>query len=148
MALFDRARVGDDRYLPQVGTLSGNPVASVAGLATLAILKRPGVYQQVFATGRKLMDALSGLLRETGLPGQVIGEPPLFDLFFATGDIADYRATLRADAEMMRRFNRRLRESSVLKGDSKMYISLAHDAADVAQALAAFARALHEEAGR
>ncbi|HVC63127.1 MAG TPA: aminotransferase class III-fold pyridoxal phosphate-dependent enzyme [Acetobacteraceae bacterium] len=147
MALFDRARAGDDRFLPQIGTLSGNPVAAVAGLATLAVLQRPGVYQQVFATGRRLMDALSGLLRETGLPGQVIGEPPLFDVCFATGDIADYRATLRADTEMMRRFNRRLRESGVLKGESKMYMSLAHDAADVQQALTAFTQALHQEAG-
>jgi glutamate-1-semialdehyde 2,1-aminomutase len=148
MALFDRARAGDDRFLPQIGTLSGNPVAAVAGLATLAVLKRPGVYQQVFATGRKLMDALSGLLRETGLPGQVIGEPPLFDVFFATGDIADYRATLRADGEMMRRFNQRLRGSSVLKGDSKMYMSPAHNDADVAQAIAAFTQALHAEASK
>ena len=49
---------------------------------------------------------------------------------------------------MMRRFNRRLRDSGVLKGDSKMYISLAHNAADVAQVLDAFTRALHEEAGK
>ena len=119
MGLFDRAKAGEDRFLPQVGTLSGNPMAAVAGLATLEVLKRPGTYQQVFATGRKLMDTLSGLLRDTGLPGQVIGEPPLFDLFFATGDIPDYRASLRADTDMMRRFNQRLRASGVLKGDSK-----------------------------
>ena len=148
MAMFDRVRAGDDRFLPQIGTLSGNPMAAVAGLATLGVLKNPGVYQQVFTTGRKLMDALSGLLRETGLPGQVIGEPPLFDVFFATGDIQDYRATLRADTEMMRRFNQRLRAHGVLKGESKMYISLAHDATDVAQVLAAFTQALHEEAGK
>ncbi len=106
------------------------------------------MYQQVFATGRKLMDALSGLLRETGLPGQVIGEPPLFDVIFATGDMADYRATLRADTEMMRRFNRSLRDSGVLKGDSKMYMSPAHNDADIAQAVAAFTQALHAEAGK
>jgi glutamate-1-semialdehyde 2,1-aminomutase len=146
MGLFDRAKAGDDKFLPQVGTLSGNPMAAVAGLATLAVLKRPGVYQQVFATGRKLMEALTGLLRETGLPGQVIGEPPLFDVIFATGDMVDYRATLRADTEMMRRFNRSLRDSGVLKGDSKMYMSPAHNDADIAQAIAAFTTALHAEA--
>jgi glutamate-1-semialdehyde 2,1-aminomutase len=148
MGLFDRSKAGDDRFLPQIGTLSGNPVAASAGLATLGVLKHPGVYEQVFATGRKLMDALTGLLRETGLPGQVIGEPPLFDVIFATGDMADYRATLRADVEMMRRFNRRLRGHGVFKGDSKMYMSVAHDAADVAQAIAAFTHALHAEAGK
>jgi len=49
---------------------------------------------------------------------------------------------------MMRRFNRRLREHGVLKGDSKMYMSLAHDAADVALALDAFTKAIHAEANR
>ena len=78
----------------------------------------------------------------------MIGVPPLFDVFFATGDIADYRATLRADAEMQRRFNRRLREGGVLKGDSKFYVSLAHDEADVAQALDAFKSAVEEEANK
>jgi len=147
MALFDQERVGDERYLPQIGTLSGNPVAAVAGLATLNILKRAGVYDKVFATGRELMDGLSRLLQETGLPGQVIGEPPLFDVFFAPGEIADYRATLQANGAMMRRFNRCLRENGVLKGASKIYISLAHDAADIAQAMQAFTTALHAEAG-
>ncbi|HTW72489.1 MAG TPA: hypothetical protein VME47_21600, partial [Acetobacteraceae bacterium] len=60
---------------------------------------------------------------------------------------ADYRATLRADVEMMGRFNRRLREKGVLKGDSKMYMSVAHDARDVAQAIDAFSYALRAEAG-
>ena len=148
MAQFDRAKVGDDRFLPQIGTLSGNPIAAVAGLATLQVLKRPGVYEQVFATGRKLMDALAKLLRDNGVPGQVIGEPPLFDVFFATGELHDYRATLRADGERMRRFNRSMRDHGVLKGDSKMYISLAHDAADVAQVLNAFTHAIQAEAGQ
>jgi len=148
MAQFDSSKVGNERYLPQIGTLSGNPVAAVAGLATLAILKRPGVYEKVFATGHKLMRGLTELLRETGLPAQVVGEPPLFDLFCATGEMPDYRATQRADGEMMRRFNRRMRERGVLKGESKMYISLAHDETDVAQVLDAFTYAIHAEAGK
>jgi len=141
MAQFDRAKVGDDRFLPQIGTLSGNPVASVAGLATLSVLKRPGTYEKVFATGRRLMQGLAQAVRDAGLPGQVIGEPVLFDVFFASGDLADYRATMRADGDMMRRFNRGVREHNVLKGDSKIYVSLAHTDADVAQAQAAFAAA-------
>ena len=61
----------------------------------------------------------------------MIGEPVLFDVFFATGDLSDYRATLRADGAMMRRFNRAVRAHNVLKGDSKIYVSLAHTDADV-----------------
>ncbi len=56
--MFDRGTVGDDGFLTQIGTLSGNPVAAAAGLATLEVLKRPGAYEQVFATGRELMAGL------------------------------------------------------------------------------------------
>jgi len=142
MAHFDRARVGEDRFLFQVGTLSGNPVASVAGLATLDILSRPGAYERVFATGRALMEGMAGILREAGVPGQVVGEPPLFDVFFAEGEMRDYRATLRADAAKQRHVNTTLRARGILKGDSKFYVSLAHDERDVAQTLDAFRHAI------
>jgi glutamate-1-semialdehyde 2,1-aminomutase len=142
MAHFDRALVGDDRFLMQIGTLSGNPVAAVAGLATLEILKRPGAYEQVFATGRRLWDGIAGLLHGAGLPAQVVGEPPLFDVVFTTGEVQDYRATLRADRAMQDHFNRHLRARGVLKGESKYYLSLAHTEADVAHTLDAFAAAI------
>ena len=68
MAHFDRARVAEEDFLFQVGTLSGNPVASAAGLATLEILRRPGAYERLFATGRTLMAALRDLLRAPASP--------------------------------------------------------------------------------
>jgi glutamate-1-semialdehyde 2,1-aminomutase len=145
MSLFDRGKVGDDRFLTQIGTLSGNPVAAVAGLATLEVLRRPGAYEKVFATGRELIAGISGLLQKAGLPAQVIGVPPLFDIIYATGDVENYRATLRGDIEMQRRFNRKLREGGIMKGDSKFYVSLAHDAADVKQTLAAVSAAVEAE---
>jgi glutamate-1-semialdehyde 2,1-aminomutase len=144
MRHFDRGEVGDE-VLPQIGTLSGNPVASVAGLATLEVLRRPGTYEGVFATGRRLMDGLAAMVRDAELPAQVIGEPVLFDLIFATGDVSDYRAGLRQDFEALRRFNRVLREEGVLKGDTKCYVSTAHDEADVEKALAAFGAAVAAE---
>ena len=144
MRHFDRGQVGDD-VLPQIGTLSGNPVASAAGLATLEVLRRPGTYETAFATGRQLMDGLAAMIDAAGLPAQVIGMPVLFDAIFATGDIVDYRATLRQDMDAMRRFNRSLRAAGVLKGDSKFYISTAHTEADVEDALAAFQAAISAE---
>ena len=146
MAHFDHGLVGDDGFLMQVGTLSGNPVAAAAGLATLNVLKHPGVYDRVFATGRNLMDEFTRMLRDAGLPAQVVGLPPLFDVVFATGDISDYRATLRADREMQSRFNSSLRASGIFKGENKYYLSLAHDDADIRQTLAAFAAAVEAEA--
>ena len=131
MAHFDRSTVGDEGFLVQIGTLSGNPVAAAAGLATLEILRRPGAYERLFATGRELMGTLAELLKGNGLAGQVTGEPPLFDVVFSGEPVRDYRGTLRGDAEMLRRFNALLRDCGVLKGESKYYVSLAHTPDDV-----------------
>ncbi len=133
MAHFDQGKVGDDGYLKQIGTLSGNPVAAVAGLASLAILKRPGAYETIHATGRTLMQALDEKLKRAGIPAQVLGEPPLFDVVFTDlkTPIRNYRDTLTGDAKMARRFNELLRARGILKGEQKYYVSLAHTADDV-----------------
>jgi glutamate-1-semialdehyde 2,1-aminomutase len=142
MAHFDKAKVGDENYLIQIGTLSGNPVAAAAGLATMEILRRPGAYEQIHATGRELMVALGGLLQRAGIPAQITGEPPLFDVVFTDQPIRDYRSTLSGDAELMRRFNALLRERGILKGESKYYISLAHTPEDVRFTIAAWESAI------
>lgn len=144
MAHFDRLTVADEDFLFQVGTLSGNPVASVAGLATLEILRRPGAYEQVFATGRTLMAALSDLLKRSGLKAQVIGEPPLFDIIFTDQPVKDYRDTLKGDAAMLKRFNQLLRARGIMKGESKYYVSLAHTQADIDHTIAAWTEAVAE----
>ena len=105
MAHFDRGAVGDEGFLMQIGTLSGNPVAAAAGLATLEILRRPGAYERLFATGRELMGALAELLKREALPAQVTGEPPLFDVVF--GD--------RAGARLPRHLARRRRHAAAVQ---------------------------------
>jgi glutamate-1-semialdehyde 2,1-aminomutase len=148
MAHFDRAKVGDEGFLKQIGTLSGNPVAAAAGLATLEILRRPGAYERIFATGRELMGTLAELLKENGVTAQVTGEPPLFDVVFTGEPVRDYRGTLRGDTEMLRRFNALLRERGILKGESKYYVSLAHTSEDIRFTREAWASALRELVGR
>jgi glutamate-1-semialdehyde 2,1-aminomutase len=142
MRHFDRLAVDDEDFLFQVGTLSGNPVAAVAGLATLEVLKRPGTYEGVFATGRELMAALDGLLRKAGLPAQVIGEPPLFDVIFTDQPVRDYRDTLKGDKAMQTRFNQLLRAQGIMKGESKYYVSVAHTRADIDHTIAAWTEAV------
>jgi glutamate-1-semialdehyde 2,1-aminomutase len=144
MAHFDRGAVGDDDFLMQVGTLSGNPVAAAAGLATLEILRRPGAYERLFTTGRELMDALTQLLKRHGVTAQVIGEPPLFDAVFSGEPVRDYRGTLHGDADMLRRFNSLLRERGILKGEQKYYVSMAHTPDDIRHTRKAWASALEE----
>jgi glutamate-1-semialdehyde 2,1-aminomutase len=148
MAHFDRDKVGDEGFLMQVGTLSGNPVAAAAGLATLEILRRPGAYDRLFATGRELMGTLAELLERNGLTAQVVGEPPLFDVVFTGQPVRDYRGTLRGDGDMLRRFNALLRERGVLKGESKYYVSLAHTPEDIQHTRDAWASALKVLAAR
>jgi glutamate-1-semialdehyde 2,1-aminomutase len=142
MAHFDRGAVGDDGFLMQIGTLSGNPVAAAAGLATLEILRRPGAYERLFATGRELMGTLAELLKGNGLAGQVTGEPPLFDVVFSDEPVRDYRGTLRGDGDRLRRFNSLLRERGVLKGEAKYYVSLAHTLEDIRHTREAWASAI------
>jgi glutamate-1-semialdehyde 2,1-aminomutase len=69
LALSDPARRGSDSYAYLGGTLSGNPVAAVAGLATLREMRRPGVYERLFATGNRLRQGIETLGRDLGIPG-------------------------------------------------------------------------------
>ncbi|MCI0840798.1 MAG: aminotransferase class III-fold pyridoxal phosphate-dependent enzyme [Chloroflexi bacterium] len=146
MAHFDRT-AEPDAFMPQIGTLSGNPVAAVAGLATLDILKRPGTYERLFATGQTLKDELQRLMDEAEIPAKVVGEAPLFDVFFTEEEITDYRSTLRANRDLLRRFNALLLGEGVLKGDSKFYVSVAHDQADVQHTIDAFESAVEQLKG-
>src|SRR5947199_1862233 len=131
MAHFDKSKVGDENFLVQIGTVSGNPVAAAAGLATMAILKRPGAYEGIHATGKALMKALGDLLRGAGIAAQITGEPPLFDVVFSSEPVRDYRSTLTGEADLMRGFNGRLSERGILKGEANYYVSLAHTDQDI-----------------
>lgn len=147
MAHYDADSVGSDGYIPQIGTLSGNPIAAVAGLVTLEILRREGTYEKLFATGHKVKDALERLLREAEIPAQVLGEAPLFDVIFSDTEITDYRSLLKGDKQMQAQFNKLLHQRGILKGDSKYYISTAHDSDDVERTIEAFASAIDELRG-
>ncbi|WP_216851021.1 aspartate aminotransferase family protein [Acidisphaera sp. L21] len=138
MAHFDRAIVGEAGFTPQIGTLSGNPVAAAAGLATLAVLRQPGAYERIFANGNAIRTGLEKALRDAGFAVQVPGEPPMFDALFTANPVQDYRSTLAADAVLSKRFNALVRERGVFKSAGKIYISLAHDEVDIAQAIEAF----------
>jgi glutamate-1-semialdehyde 2,1-aminomutase len=140
MAHFDKAAVAADDFLMQVGTLSGNPVAAAAGLKTLEILRRPGAYETIFATGRTLMEGFDKILQTAGVKARVVGDAPMFDLVFSERPVNDYRSAI-GDQDAMKRLNGLLRERGILKGDSKYYVSLAHTAEDVRFTLDAFASA-------
>src|SRR5918996_2545625 len=69
---FDPRQDGSPDYVSQVGTLNGNPIAAVAGLATLNELRTPGVYERVRTIGGALMTGLADLVQRTGVVAQVV----------------------------------------------------------------------------
>ena len=142
MAHFDVGRVGPDEHLLQLGTLSGNPVAARAGLATLEVLRRPGTYEGLFATGERLMQGLAERLAEHRFEAAVVGLPPWFDAVFARGPIEDYRDVRRSDGAAHERLNALLLERGVLKGKSRYAVSTAHTDRDVADTLEGWSSAL------
>ena len=142
MRAFDPRLEGTPDYIAQVGTLNGNPIAAVAGLATLAELRKPGAYARLRDSGLTLRDGLAALVRDSGLPAQVVGEFAVFDVVFTDQPVTDYRSMLTADGALMRAFNAECLGRGVLKGGQKIYMSLAHTAEDVARTLAVFAEAL------
>jgi glutamate-1-semialdehyde 2,1-aminomutase len=141
MAHLDRSRVGAEAFMPQIGTLSGNPVAAVAGLATLAILRRPGAYERIFANGEAIRHGLTSALHDAGIQATVPGEPPMFDAVFSGDRVRNYRDSVGGDTALSKRFNTMVRDRGVLKSDNKIYVSLSHNEADIAQVTAAFREA-------
>lgn len=138
---FDKAVVGEKGFTFQVGTLSGNPVASVAGLKTLEILKRPGAYDTIRGHGERLMAAFANSLNSQGVAHQIVGDPVLFDVVFTENPVKNYRDVLKGDAAKAKVFNQSLRESGILKPDSKLYTHLALTEADLTQTEEALDRA-------
>src|SRR5207244_12003216 len=119
MRHFDAALEGTPEYVWQAGTFNGHAIACAAGLATLAELRKPGAYERLFRTGTRLRDGLAAAVRKHDLAARVTGEPPGFDIVFTDREIVDYRATLTAGRERIKRFKKevvgRSRRSAVTR---------------------------------
>ena len=144
MKHFDKSAVPEGDFALQIGTLSGNPVAAAAGLATMAIMKRPGAYEKLWATGGQLKDTLGRMLKDAKIPARIVGEAPMWDVVFTAGEVKDYRGYIKGNADMNRQFNAVLLKHGVLKSESKYYISLALDDADIAQTIKAWEAGIKE----
>lgn len=145
MRHFDKAAVGSEAWLMQLGTLSGNPVAAAAGLKTLEILHRPSQYERLRALGAALMEMHTRALEARGIPHRLCGEPELFDVYFTDAKPVDYRTARHRDPAQAELWNRTLRAEGILKSPGKVYPCLAlteEDLARTAQALERAAEAL------
>lgn len=133
MRHFDKADVGAEGWLMQLGTLSGNPVAAVAGLKTMEVLRRPGQYDLLRRHGARLQSLQSDALRKAGLAHQVVGDATLFDIYFTDRPCRDYRSTSHDNPAVNQRYNAVLREHGIFKSPGKLYPSLALSEEDFAR---------------
>ncbi len=131
LSVYDPESAGADDYVNQIGTLNGNPIGCAAGLATLAELRKEGVYDRVRETGSKVRSALMDSCAKNGIAAQMCGEDAIFDVYFTDRPVVSYRDGLSADGGMMARLNTGLLERGILKGGQKYYPSAAHTDEDV-----------------
>jgi glutamate-1-semialdehyde 2,1-aminomutase len=128
----------------QAGTLSGNPLATAAGLTTLAALRRPGVYERLEALGRSLASGLASEAARTGVPLAVNRVGSMLTPFFTAGPVTDYRAAKLADTKSYARFFRALLERGVYFPPSQFeaaFLSTSHTEDDIAATIQAVAQA-------
>jgi glutamate-1-semialdehyde 2,1-aminomutase len=124
----------------QAGTLSGNPLATAAGLAALARLAEPGVYERLEELGAALEDAIAG----SGAPVVVNRVGSMLTAFFAPGPVTDYASATRSDVEAYGRWARALLAEGVYPPPSQFeawFVSLAHGEEELELTRRALARA-------
>jgi len=118
----------------QAGTLSGNPLAVSAGLATLDQLEKPGTYEQLEASGAQLEDGLQASLRRHGLPGCVNRRGSMWTIFFGLEQVRDAVDARACDTAAFARFFHGMLERGIYLPPSQFeaaFISLAHSDADI-----------------
>jgi glutamate-1-semialdehyde 2,1-aminomutase len=124
------------------GTMNGNPIAAVAGLATLDVLSEPGTYEHLYAISDRIKQGLLESADRHGETVKIVGEGPVFQAFFTEKAPFDYPDVLLADRARGRQFGLNLIANGLfLNPGEKFYVSVRHDESDLARTLEAFDRA-------
>jgi glutamate-1-semialdehyde 2,1-aminomutase len=129
----------------QAGTLSGNPVATACGLATLREIEKPGFFEALAARTRSLVDGLAGVAREAGVPLVGDCEGGMFGFFFADALPQNYAEVMASDRPRFNRFFHAMLERGVYFAPALYeagFVSAAHGAAEIEATLAAARDAL------
>jgi glutamate-1-semialdehyde 2,1-aminomutase len=123
----------------QAGTLSGNPLATAAGLATLSLLD-DAAYRHLDQVAGALCDGLAAAFEAVGAPARVQRAGNLFSVFMTAGEVRDYRQARRQDTAAYARFFHAMLNRGVYLAPSAFeawFVSLAHGDAEVELVLAA-----------
>jgi len=125
----------------QAGTLSGNPLAMAAGIATLMILKEPGAYEKLEALSKELCDGLKGLAAKAGVKAVFNRVGSMFSMFLTDApEVFDYDSAKTCDTAKFGRFFAEMLKNGVYLAPSQFeagFMSLAHTKEDIAKTLKA-----------
>jgi glutamate-1-semialdehyde 2,1-aminomutase len=127
----------------QAGTLSGNPVATAAGLATLKILQNGSLYDELEKQSEKFFSALRDLL--SGKEVSLVSVGSMFTLFFRAKPPKNFKEAKECDTKAYARFFWDMLEQGIYLAPSQFetnFISMAHSEQDLEQTLEAFRKSL------
>ena len=130
----------------QAGTLSGNPLAVAAGLATLRLLQRPGAYDELERKAARLAEGIGQAASRAGVPIYQTRVGSMMCVFFTAQPVTDYVTAKTADTARYARYFRAMLENGVYLAPSQFetaFMSLAHTDDDVDRTVAAAAAAFN-----
>lgn len=133
------ASIAPDGPVYQAGTLSGNPLAMAAGLATLQVLERPGFYASLAERTLQLANGLAERAHDAGVPLAVEATGGMFGFVFSgNGPIRRFSQVAAADTDMFRRFFHGMLEANVYFAPSAFeagFVSDAHGDDEISETL-------------
>ncbi len=124
----------------QAGTLSGNPIAMTAGIETLKLLSKPGVYRTLETLAAELEEGLALAAREAGLPVTINRVGSMFTSFFTDRKVTDFASAKTSDTTRFGKFFQSMLKQGVNLAPSQFeaaFLSLAHRRADIARTVEA-----------
>jgi glutamate-1-semialdehyde 2,1-aminomutase len=134
----------------QAGTLSGNPLAMAAGIATLRLLREDGVYERLEQLAQRLVTGLGEAAAEADVPYAANRVGSMFTGFFTSGAVTDYASAKHADTRAYARYFHSMLEQGIYLAPSQFeagFVSLAHTDADVEATLKAAGAAFGAASG-
>ncbi|HEY8477215.1 MAG TPA: glutamate-1-semialdehyde 2,1-aminomutase [Chloroflexota bacterium] len=138
-------RVSPTGPVYQAGTLSGNPIAMAAGIATLRALQQPGVYDDLERKAARLHQGLKEAAAEAGVPATVNRVGSMLTAFFVDVDVEDYESAKRADTARYAAFFHAMLAEGVYLAPSQFeaaFVSTAHTDEDIERTVLAARKAL------
>jgi glutamate-1-semialdehyde 2,1-aminomutase len=133
----------------QAGTLSGNPLAMVAGIKTLEELKKPGVYEELREKGEKLSEGMKEAARSAGIYDKLCFKSieSISIVYFTSVDVKNYQDALTSNTEAYAVFFRKMLEQGVYLAPSQFevaFVSTAHTDEDIEKTVEAAEIAFRE----